>query len=63
MHLLRHFLARMRRSAFQNLRLVVIQPLKSMVPIKRLNPRAHPAAKVAFAVGVDFDLRLRCQGL
>jgi hypothetical protein len=25
--------------------------------------RAHPAAQVAMAVGVDFDFRLGCQGL
>ena len=62
MHLVRHFLARMRRSTFQNVGLVVIQPLKSMISIKRLNPRTHPAAKVAIAVGVDLDVWFSCQG-
>ena len=56
MHQFRHFFARMWRSTFENVGLVVIQPLKSVIPIKRLNSGAHPAAKVALTVGVNLDL-------
>jgi hypothetical protein len=43
------------RCPLENLRIVVIQPFDSMIPIKRLDPRAHPPAKVAMAVGVNFN--------
>jgi hypothetical protein len=54
-HLVGHFLARVRRRALQNLRIVVVQPLDSPIAIQRLDTRAHPATEIAVAVRVDFD--------
>ncbi len=55
-HLVGHLLTCSRRRAFENFRIVVIQPLNAMVAIQRLNPRPHPAAKVTVSVGINFDL-------
>lgn len=55
MHLGGHLFARVRRSAFQDLRVVVIEPLYASVPIQRIDTLAHPAAEVALTVIVDFD--------
>jgi hypothetical protein len=46
------------RGAPENPGIVVIQPFESMVPVQRLNPCAHPAAKITMTVGIDFDFRL-----
>src|SRR5688572_20531901 len=43
-HLLGHLFTRMRRSAFENLGLIVIQPFKPLVAIAGLNVFARPAA-------------------
>src|SRR2546423_14684386 len=42
-HFVSHRCARMRRCAFQNFRIVVIEPLNAMIAIERLYPRTHPA--------------------
>ena len=54
-HLVRHFIARAGRRALQNFRIVVIQPLDSLIAIERFDMRPHPATEVAMAIGVDFD--------
>ena len=61
MHLFSHLFARVRRRAFQDFGVVVIQPLDATIAIERLNARAHPTAQIATAVGVDFDLVSVCQ--
>jgi hypothetical protein len=43
-HLFRHRFSCMWRRAFQNFRIVVIQPLNASIAIERLNPGAHPPA-------------------
>lgn len=55
-HLLGHLFVRMRRRAIQILRIVVIEPFKPPIAIEGLDTFARPAAKVALAVGVNFDL-------
>src|ERR1051326_950809 len=55
-HLFSHLFPRVRRRSFEDFRIVVIKPLNSPIAIERLNPRAHPPAEIALAVGVDFDL-------
>jgi len=54
-HLFGHLFACVRRGALQNFRIVVIKPFNSMIPIERLNASAHPFAKIAIAIGVNFD--------
>ena|SRR5687767_176504 len=58
-HLLGHLFVRMWRRAIQVFRIVVIQPFQSPIAIEWLNPFARPAAQVALAVGVNFDLVCR----
>jgi len=54
MHLFGHLYARLRCCPFQDFRIVVIEPLDAVISIKWLDSRAHPAAKIAIAVGVNF---------
>ena len=61
MHLFSHLFERVRRGALTNLRIVVIKPFEVMIAIERLNMLAHPAAKVAVSVGVDFDFSVPSQ--
>ena len=53
-HFVRHCFARVRSGAFQDFRIVVVQPLKPMISIQRLNARPHPTTEIAIAVGVNF---------
>jgi len=62
-HLLRHLFARVWCGAFQDFRIVVVQPFNPAIAIQRIDPRTHPPAEVALTVGVDFDFWLSCQGL
>jgi hypothetical protein len=55
MHRVGHLDTRVRRDTLQDFRIVVIQPLNSMIAIQGLDARPHPAAKIAVAVRVDFD--------
>jgi hypothetical protein len=54
-HRLGHLFPGVRRRAFENFGIVVIQPLDSMILIERLDVLTHPATEIAIAVGVDFD--------
>lgn len=54
-HLLGHLCSGVRRCAFENLGIVVVKPLDSMIPIERLDVLTHPATEITMAVGVDFD--------
>ena len=56
MHLFSQRFACVRRGSFQNFRIIVVQPFNPMSAIQRLDARAHPATKIAIAVGVNFDL-------
>src|SRR6185503_15217915 len=60
MHFFRHLIARARRGAFENFRIVVVQPLDPLIAVQRLDPGAHPATKIAVTVGVDLDLSRTC---
>src|SRR2546429_1564550 len=55
-HLISHLFSGVRRRALENLGIVVVKPLDSMIPIERLDVFAHPATEVAVAVGVNLDL-------
>src|SRR5438477_2810888 len=52
-HLVCHLFARAGRRAFENLWIVIVQPLYSLIAIKRFDSRPHPATEVAMAVGVN----------
>jgi hypothetical protein len=57
-HLFSHLFAAVRGRALEDFWIVVIQPLKPMFAIERLNVLAHPAAEIALAVSVDFDFAI-----
>src|ERR1041385_7298134 len=54
-HRLGHLFAGVRSRTFENLGIVVVQPLDAMIPIERLDLLTHPATEIAIAVGINFN--------